>query len=90
MVDAIALYSMKPLMQMKMPSLKLEWQKNCDKRADQHHTYFSEGVYLVAFLANSHQSYHHDTKKIDEEIEAFLFQYIILHKGDRIFSTTRV
>ena len=73
---------------------------NFDKRADQYHTYFPGGVYTVAFLANPPVKDWKKLVKISEKIaartnlykkiEKFLFKYIILHKGKRIFSNTRV
>ena len=81
---------------------KVGMTKNFDKRADQYHTYFPGGVYLVAFLADppldtwenkkNHTKVTISTQKtiFYKEIEDFIFKYIIIHKGDRIFSTTRV
>ena len=75
---------------------------NFDKRADQYHTYFPGGVYTVAFLANpilenwNKRKEHLKLTLVSQktifykEIENFLFKYIILYKGKRIFSTTRV
>ena len=44
------------------------------------------GVYMVAFLTDL------SLKKsiFYKEIESFFFKYITIHKGDRIFSKTRV
>ena len=81
---------------------KIGMTKNFDKRADQYHTYFPNGVYMVAFLAepslntwknrNKYEKMTISSKKtiFYKEIESFLFKYITIHKGDRIFSNTRV
>ena len=81
---------------------KVGMTNNFERRADQYHTYFPGGVYMVAFLANPplvewdknvHYSNLIVSKRKDllyREIENYIFQYIVKNKGNRIFSTTRV
>ena len=68
---------------------------NFSSRTEQYHTYFSNGVYMIAFLENPPIPRHtrNSTGKTKKEhylvIEKFIFNYVVEHEGKRIHSTTR-
>jgi hypothetical protein len=70
--------------------------KSINSRTEQYHTYFPNGVYIVAFLENPRipmaLRYKKEvTKKTHfEMIETFLMDYVEEDGGKPIFSTTRV
>ena len=68
------------------------------KRIDSYHTYFPQGVYLVAFLEKPPintrllrgTEKEETIKKLYLKIEKFIIQYILDAGGRRIYSTARV
>ena len=73
---------------------------NFNSRTEQYHTYFPNGVYMVAFLENppvKTKALRSDNGKTPKNkkshyitIENFILNYITVHGGKRIYSTTRV
>lgn len=68
-----------------------------NRRLDQYHTYFPEGLYLVAFLENppvktigTRQTTAYTKKAVYTKIESFIINHIIEHGGQQIYSTTRI
>ena len=69
---------------------------NYKNRIESYHTYFPQGVYMVAFLSNPPVPRHTRTRKEKTKkshyqiIEKYLLDHITEHGGKRIYSTTRV
>lgn len=69
---------------------------NFNNRTEQYHTYFPNGVYMIAFLENppvprnTRANQNEKPKRVHYQIiEKFLFNYVQAHGGKRIYSTTR-
>ena len=68
---------------------------NFSSRAEQYHTYFPLGVYMIAFLENPIQSVTRNNHQLTKQeyflkVERWIMDYIENNGGQRIYSTARV
>lgn len=76
---------------------KIGLATNFNSRLEQYHTYFPNGVYMVAFLENPplpkvlrSKPKETPTKQHYLAIEKFIFNNVVENGGKRLYSTTRV
>jgi hypothetical protein len=74
---------------------KIGMSMDFSSRAEQYHTYFPLGVYMIAFLESPSQRVTRNTNQFTKKeyylkVERWIMDYIEKNGGQRIYSTTRV
>jgi hypothetical protein len=74
---------------------KIGMSMNFSSRAEQYHTYFPLGVYMIAFLENPTQRVTRSQPQLTKKefflkVERWIMDYIEKNGGQRIYSTARV
>jgi hypothetical protein len=76
--------------------IKIGESGDLTRRAEDYHTYFPEGVYMLAFINNiktpvgTRAKPRKPARRIREDMEEFIMRYIHTHGGKRLYSSTRV